>query len=146
VAIGLDTVSCNNDVVSELILSILGTAAPFPVPGNPCSGYLVRYLDDTLWIDAGTGTLMELQRHVSLSDLSALWVSHVHADHFADLPALYYAYKFGNVSRATKLPVIGPRGWAQRISGFVTTNATHDMGSVFQVLEHDVDTRNNVGA
>lgn len=129
----------------ELSLTVLGTAAPFPLPGNPCSGYLVRYGDDTLWVDAGTGTLMELQRHVSLSDLSALWISHVHGDHFADLPALYYAYAFGDVSRETKLPVIGPRGWAHRVSAFVTNDVPHDMGTVFEVLEHDVNELAGVG-
>jgi ribonuclease BN (tRNA processing enzyme) len=129
----------------ELSLTVLGTAAPFPVPGNPCSGYLVRYGPTSLWVDAGPGTLMELQRHVSLSELSALWISHVHADHFADLPALYYAYAFGEVSRDTKLPVIGPIGWAQRVSAFVTNDVAHDMSTVFHVLEHDVDTLANVG-
>ena len=131
--------------MNEPLLTVLGSAAPFPIPGNPCSGYLVRYGKTSLWVDAGTGTLSELQRHVSLRDLSALWISHVHADHFADLPALYYAYAFGDVSRETKLPVIGPRGWAQRVSAFVTNDVAHDMGTVFHVLEHDVDELANVG-
>ncbi|MGA2969756.1 MAG: MBL fold metallo-hydrolase [Acidimicrobiales bacterium] len=131
--------------MTELTLTILGTAAPFPVPGNVCSGYLVRYGKSSLWLDAGTGTLAELQRHVSLVDLSALWISHVHADHFADLPALYYAYAFGDVSRKTKLPVIGPRGWAQRVSALVTNDVPHDMGTVFDVLEHGVDDLATVG-
>jgi ribonuclease BN (tRNA processing enzyme) len=129
----------------ELTLTVLGTSAPFPVLGNACSGYLVRYGDSTLWLDAGPGTLMELQRHVTLENLSALWISHVHADHFGDLPALYYAYAFGDVSRETKLPVIGPSGWAQRVSAFVTNEVPHDMSTVFQVLEHDVDELANVG-
>ena len=129
----------------ELTLTVLGTSAPFPVLGNACSGYLVRYGDSTLWLDAGPGTLMELQRHVTLENLSALWISHVHADHFGDLPALYYAYAFGDVSRETKLPVIGPSGWAQRVSAFVTNDVPHDMGTVFKVLEHEVDELDTVG-
>lgn len=129
----------------ELSLTVLGTAAPFPTPGNPCSGYLMRYGDSSLWIDAGTGTLLELQRHVSLQGLSAVWISHVHADHFADLPALYYAYAFGDVSRETKLPVIGPRRWAQRVSAFVTNDLPHDMETVFDVLEHEIDELATVG-
>jgi ribonuclease BN (tRNA processing enzyme) len=132
--------------MSELTLTVLGTAAPFPLSDNPCSGYLLRCGETTLWIDAGTGTLAQLQRHVRLSDLSCLWISHVHADHFADVPALYYAYAFGDVSRETTLPVIGPSGWAQRVSAFVTNDTPHDMGTVFHVFEHDVDELATVGA
>lgn len=128
----------------ELTLTVLGTAAPFPLPDNPCSGYLVQCGEASLWVDAGTGTLMELQRHVSLENLTALWISHVHGDHFADVAALYYAYAFGDVSRKTKLPVIGPIGWAQRVSAFVTNDVAHDMSTIFQVLEHDVDEMANV--
>ena len=62
-------------------LTILGTATPYPRPDNPCSGYLVQHGITSIWMDAGTGTLAELQRHIPLDRLDAIWISHAHADH-----------------------------------------------------------------
>jgi ribonuclease BN (tRNA processing enzyme) len=45
-------------------LTVLGGATPYPRPGAPCSGYLVRHGGTRLWMDAGTGTLAALQEHV----------------------------------------------------------------------------------
>ncbi len=121
---------------SDLVLTVLGTSTPYPQPDNPCSGYLLEFDGVTLWIDAGPGTLAELQRYVGLDELTALWVSHVHDDHFGDLAALYYAYAFGEVGRASRLPVLGPPGWTTLVSDFVADDVVHDMNSVFEVAEH----------
>ncbi len=39
----------------------------------------------TLWLDAGSGTLANLQRHVDIVDVDAVVLSHEHPDHWADL-------------------------------------------------------------
>jgi ribonuclease BN (tRNA processing enzyme) len=126
-------------------MTVLGTATPFPIPGNPCSGYLVRFGDDSLWIDAGNGTFAELQRHVHLEELSAVWISHLHADHFGDMPIAYYAYAFGGVKRTQRLRVAGPTGWAQRISSFVSGDHIHTMSDVFDVFELGVEDLRSIG-
>jgi len=130
---------------SKLVLDVLGTATPYPLPDRPCSGYLLSFEDVRLWIDVGPGTFAEVQRHVGLDSLSALWVSHAHDDHFGDLPALYYAFAFGEVRRSTRLPVLGPPGWTTRVSDFVAGDQVHDMASVFEVTEHRDGDRRRFG-
>jgi ribonuclease BN (tRNA processing enzyme) len=105
----------------------------------------VRFGDDSLWIDAGNGTFAELQRHVHLEELSAVWISHLHADHFGDMPIAYYAYAFGGVKRTRRLRVAGPTGWAQRISSFVSGDRIHTMSDVFDVFELGVDDLRSIG-
>ncbi|MEJ7583806.1 MAG: MBL fold metallo-hydrolase [Acidimicrobiales bacterium] len=47
-----------------------------------------------IWLDAGPGTLANLQRHVSVGDLSAVVVTHEHPDHCLELPVLRNAMRF----------------------------------------------------
>lgn len=68
-----------------LTLTVLGAGAPYAQPDRSCSGYLLRAGHHSLWVDAGPGTLAALQRFVTLESLSAVWLSHLHAGHAADL-------------------------------------------------------------
>ncbi|WP_328607663.1 hypothetical protein OG943_00515 [Amycolatopsis sp. NBC_00345] len=37
-------------------VTVLGSATPYPRPGNPCSGYLLGHGATKIWLDAGPGT------------------------------------------------------------------------------------------
>ncbi len=78
-----------------LTLTILGCDGTYAGPGGACSGYLLRSATTSVWIDAGSGTLSALQRHVALADLDAVIVTHVHPDHCLELPVLRNALRFG---------------------------------------------------
>ncbi|GAB2869010.1 MBL fold metallo-hydrolase [Actinocorallia aurea] len=101
-------------------LIVLGSATPYPAPGNPCSGYLVVGGGVRVWVDAGTGTLGELLRYARLDEVDAVWVSHLHADHCADLLTAYYGLLFADVRLAAPVPLFGPPGVADRLAGFLT--------------------------
>jgi ribonuclease BN (tRNA processing enzyme) len=116
-------------------LTILGTAAPYPRPDNPCSGYLVQQGDTSIWVDAGTGTLAELQRRIAVRDLDAIWISHAHADHTADLLTAYYALRFAGQPRARPLRLIGPPGLVERMVGFLGHRSAAVIDEVFEVTE-----------
>lgn len=102
-----------------LSLTVLGTAAPHPGPGRPCSGYLLRGGGAEVWVDAGPGTFAEVQRHTDPTRLTAVWISHLHADHSADLLAALYGYAHGGLTLPAPLPVYAPRECAQRLAGFL---------------------------
>lgn len=101
-----------------LTLTVLGTASPYPRPGRPCSGYLLRGGGAEVWVDAGPGTFAELQRHTDPARLTAIWISHLHADHSADLLAAAYAFAFGGMVPAAPVPVYAPQECARRLAGF----------------------------
>ncbi len=90
-------------------LAILGSCASQPGPGEACSGYLVSSGDTHVMLDCGSGTLGPLQRHVSLDDLRAIVVSHLHPDHYIDLVALRYGRTYG-VAGARSIDVYLPPG------------------------------------
>src|SRR3954470_19643932 len=94
-------------------LTVLGAGTPYPRPGRACSGYLVRAGQTQVWVDAGPGTLANLQRYTAPTELSAIWLSHMHADHSADLLPATYALALADRRAPAPIPVYGPPGWAQ---------------------------------
>jgi ribonuclease BN (tRNA processing enzyme) len=89
-----------------LTLTVLGCDGSYASAGGACSGYLVRSAATTLWLDAGPGTLANLQRHIDLDELDGVVLSHAHPDHWVDV------LPFHNVARYIKprrgLPVWSP--------------------------------------
>ncbi|MGW2248726.1 MBL fold metallo-hydrolase [Kitasatospora sp. NPDC001660] len=127
-------------MANELLrLAVLGSATPYPSADNPCSGYLVSSGDTHLWMDAGSGTLGPLQRHARLDELDAIWISHLHADHSADLLTAYYGALYSEVRLAAPIPLYGPPGITDRLADFLTnTSVRSPIESAFAVTElHD---------
>jgi ribonuclease BN (tRNA processing enzyme) len=88
-------------------LTTLGTAAAgVPRPGDAGSGHLLEQGTTRLLVDCGGGILGNLVRHAPLETLSAVFVSHLHNDHVADLYPLALWSRFTKA----KLPVFGPPG------------------------------------
>lgn len=122
------------------ILEVLGCSGGWPAAGRACSGYLLT--DDTtrIWIDAGGGTFERLLTRCALADLGAVWVTHLHPDHSADLLMAFQALAYGG-HRTSRLPVYGPPGWA----GQVDTLLDGPCAEVFDVRELSDHTTYDVG-
>ncbi|MFR9725406.1 MBL fold metallo-hydrolase [Streptomyces sp. MS19] len=122
-----------------LRFTVLGSATPYPAADNPCSGYLVSGGGARVWVDAGSGTLGPLQRHVRLDRLDAIWISHLHADHSADLLTAYYGLLYSDIRLEAPIPLYGPPGIADRLARYLTNGpARSPVESAFAVEElHD---------
>jgi ribonuclease BN (tRNA processing enzyme) len=91
-------------------------------------------------MDCGNGSLMRLQQRLDVADVDALLISHLHADHFADIYSLYYARRF-HQDGERPLPVYAPAGAEGFISqllpqpGFGAVCRFHDCcpGDVLQI-------------
>ncbi|MPZ99183.1 MAG: MBL fold metallo-hydrolase [Dehalococcoidia bacterium] len=77
-------------------LTVLGSSASHPAPGDACSGYLVTEGDTRVLLDCGSGVLSNLQHHVPPAKLDAIVISHLHPDHYIDLVALRYGLRYGD--------------------------------------------------
>jgi ribonuclease BN (tRNA processing enzyme) len=95
-----------------LNVTVLGCSGTYAGPGGACSGYLVRNDDTTVWVDAGSGTLANLQRHAELGEVDAIILSHEHPDHWTDLEGYYNACRF--VLERRGVPVYAPAGVKDR--------------------------------
>jgi len=96
-----------------LTLTPLGTCGSYPGPGGACSGYLVRAGGTTVWVDAGNGTMANLQLHVGLHDVDAVVLSHEHPDHWSDIEGFRVACAY--VIERVGVPVYAPAGLRRRL-------------------------------
>jgi len=122
-------------------LTVLGCAGTFPGPASPCSGYLLEHEGFRLLIDLGSGALGQLQRHVGLLDVDAIYISHLHADHCIDLVAYSYARCYHPEGMAPALPVYGPAGTAKRILHSYEAPPLHGLEDVYDFREVPPGTR-----
>jgi ribonuclease BN (tRNA processing enzyme) len=72
-------------------LTVLGACGAWPEAGQACSGYLVEHGGFRLLVDVGYATVPRLLRHVTAEQVDAVFVSHGHPDHCADLNPLLRA-------------------------------------------------------
>jgi ribonuclease BN (tRNA processing enzyme) len=85
-------------------LTVLGACGAWPEPGQACSGYLVEHDGFRLLIDAGYAIVPRLLERMAASELDAVFISHGHPDHCADLNPLLRARALGG-GPASPLPV-----------------------------------------
>lgn len=81
-------------LVSELSITVLGCSNAWAAPGEATSGYLVQTDTTNLLLDCGHGVVSKLREHLEPQMLDAVWLSHLHADHCADLISLAYLLRF----------------------------------------------------
>ncbi len=97
-------------------LTVVGCSGSIPGPESMSSCYLLEHDGYRVVIDLGHGSLGVLQRHIALTDIDAIVLSHLHADHSIDLTALYVAHRYGPYDFAGRLPVYGPSDTAERLA------------------------------
>lgn len=130
-------------------VTVLGCSGSYPGPGMACSGYLVRTDSTSIWLDAGAGTMANLQRHIEIGDVDAVILSHSHVDHYGDVLSFSVArqYYLGQ----PKVPVFGPADLMQilndRKEHVLTTAVTDgdevavgDIKATFSATSHSVPT------
>ncbi len=115
-------------------LTVLGSTAGAPSRTNPASGYLLEHDGTSIWVDAGTGTFMELARRVDPGTLDAVVLSHTHVDHCTDVFGLYGYLAFGP-SGDVPVEVYGPQGTAAQLASFAGATAEHVFNVVLDIRD-----------
>jgi len=81
--------------MSGFSFTVIGQWGAYPGPGEATSCYLLRSGGTSVLLDCGSGALSVMQEMISADALSAVVLSHYHADHVADLGCLQYAARIG---------------------------------------------------
>jgi ribonuclease BN (tRNA processing enzyme) len=101
-------------------VTVLGCSGSIPGPGSPASGYLVEAEGYRLVLDLGHGAFGALQEHVPPSEVDAVVISHLHADHCIDLTAYIVALRYGGDGYRCRgvegrIPLVGVPGTRDRL-------------------------------
>ena len=95
-------------------IQLLGTGTPTPSLKRMSSGYLVRVADDVLLFDHGPGAYHRMmEAGVSATEVSHLFLSHLHYDHCLDYARLVLTRWDQAAARIPELKVFGPSGTVQ---------------------------------
>lgn len=112
-------------------VTVLGSSGGYPAPGTACSGYLVEADETRLWVDAGSGTFSRLLALCPLPELTAALVTHLHADHWTDLPLAIHTLRFA--VDLPPLPIYGPPGWTETMG--IVAEWAREEDAVFEARE-----------
>ncbi|MDL2225265.1 MBL fold metallo-hydrolase [Eubacteriales bacterium OttesenSCG-928-M02] len=89
-------------------LTVIGKYGPYPRKGCSTTSYLLEVEEQRFLLDCGAGTASYLEADVTR--LTAIFLSHLHADHVSDL--LLLNQMLGVINPAIRIPV-----YVQRIPG-----------------------------
>jgi ribonuclease BN (tRNA processing enzyme) len=74
-----------------LRITVLGKSPSWQDAGGACSGYLIETDGTKVLLDCGNGVFGKLRERVDYTEIDAVMLSHLHADHFLDLVPYSYA-------------------------------------------------------
>jgi ribonuclease BN (tRNA processing enzyme) len=112
-------------------LTVVGCSGSFPGPDSSASCYLLEADGFKLLLDLGNGALGPLARYTSIYEIDAVLVSHLHADHFFDICSLFVARNYHPELNLPRIPVLGPPGLSDRLSGAYGLPAEPGMSDAF---------------
>jgi ribonuclease Z len=99
----------------DLDLVLLGTAASMPTARRSTASILIRRGGERMLLDCGEGTQRQLLRSgIGLVDVSDVFLTHYHADHYLGLPGLLKTYSLRG--RTLPVSVYGPPGLRELFS------------------------------
>jgi ribonuclease BN (tRNA processing enzyme) len=121
-------------------ITVLGKSPAWQDAGGACSGYLVEAGGRCLLLDCGNGVFAKLRAARDFTDVCAVVISHLHADHFIDLVPYAYALAYSQQARAAgSRPALyappGARETFQRVTG--AWDAEELIEQAFELHEYD---------
>ncbi len=112
-------------------LTVLGSCASYADAGRACAGHLLEADGARVMFDIGNGTLANLARVADPLTLDAVFVTHEHPDHFADLYALQAMLRFAPEGPAPAVRVYGPEGLMERAACLLSEAGRQELAAAF---------------
>jgi ribonuclease Z len=123
----------------DLSLFFAGTAGSVPSARRGLPALLVRRGAERILIDCGEGTQRQLVRSVGLADLTDVFLTHLHADHWLGLPGMLKSFELRD--RDKPLTVHGPPGTSALLERLRPVYGRPRYGLTIRDLEPDESVR-----
>jgi ribonuclease BN (tRNA processing enzyme) len=122
-------------------VTVLGGCGAWPDAGQACSGYLVEHDGFRLVIDLGYATVPRLLGYLAPGQVDAVYISHGHPDHCADLNPLLRARALRD-DPAPPLPVYAPPG---ALNAVLALDRPEMLAAAYQLHEFTPGARLEIG-
>jgi ribonuclease BN (tRNA processing enzyme) len=141
-----------------LRITVLGKSPSWQDAGGACSGYLIETDGTKVLLDCGNGVFGKLRERADYTEVDAVVISHLHADHFLDLVPFSYALIYApkqqpvpvHIWNGTDEPanprLIAPPGAQETFRRVVGAWGNDDLiESAFRIEEYEAGDRVEVG-
>lgn len=123
-------------------MTVLGAAASFPGAGQACAGYLVESPEARVLLDCGNGTLSNLGRIADPLTLDAVFITHAHPDHFADVYSMQAMLRYAPQGPAEALDLFCQSGLLEHLGCVLSERGATELGEAF--VEHSLEAGRSV--
>lgn len=120
-------------------LIVLGSGTCVPSLKRNAPGYYLEAGDCRILVDCGSGTLLQLEKAgKSYKDLDAVFITHTHPDHFADLmPLIHALLATPKFKREKDLFIFGPKEFITYYNRAIATILGKPRNFSIQLIEAD---------
>jgi len=127
----------------NLHVVLVGSGGPFPNTERVSVSTAVIAGGEFILVDTGPGTARNaLLQNLPLGGLSAVFLTHFHSDHIADLGEVnMFSWVQGN--RGKRLEVFGPKGVEKVVKGYALA---YELDSQYRTAHHGEDVAPTEGA
>lgn len=112
-------------------VTVLGSSASYAGPGRACAGHLIEAGGARLLFDCGNGTLANLARIEDPTRIDAVFITHNHPDHYADIYALHAALRYAPQGPSSPMPLYLPEGLWERLPCLLSERGAADIAEAF---------------
>lgn len=116
-------------------LTVLGSAASYAGAGEACAGHLVQGGGATVLFDCGNGVLANLAKVIDPLDVEAIFISHYHPDHYADLFAYQSLLRYAPDGPAPAIDVYLPESLPDRMKCLLSDRGCAELDEAFTFHE-----------
>jgi ribonuclease BN (tRNA processing enzyme) len=122
-------------------LTTVGSGTAAPDPHRVGSALFVEFRGRRVLLDCGPGAVHHLARfRLPWPRLDHLVITHFHNDHIGDIPALFFALKWGvEKARTAPLTLWGPPGLRLRLEAMATAFGDHVREPGFPVHVQEIE-------
>jgi ribonuclease Z len=120
--------------MTQLRLIFLGTGGSWPTIKRNVSALAVKRGSEIILFDCGEGTQRQFQHsNLSYMQISKIFITHYHGDHFLGLPGLIQTMQLND--RERPLHLYGPKGMAELTNQLLTLGYFRPS---YKVIPHDI--------
>ncbi|MEF8879826.1 MAG: ribonuclease Z [Candidatus Thermoplasmatota archaeon] len=121
--------------MTQLSIIFLGTGGSWPTVQRNVTSVAIRRNSDITLFDCGEGTQRQFQKsHLSYMQISKIFITHFHGDHFLGLPGLIQTMQLND--REKPLHVYGPKGVVELVSKLLSLGV---FNPTYEVVVHEVE-------
>ncbi len=113
-------------------LTVLGSAASHAGEGQACSGHLVESGDSSVLFDCGNGVIANLYKVADPYSIDAVFVTHNHPDHFADIYSLQAMLRYAPQGPADRMILFAPEPLFSRMQAILSRRGAEEFREAFE--------------